>query len=355
MNKKIKLHRFIDCAVPVHLCNFRCHYCYILQHKLFDNYVKDPDHSPEEFGKALSIKRMGGICLFNFCGGGETLLMSRFLDYAYEVLKQGHYIMIVTNGTCFDKFEQMKKWPKDYIERTFFKFSYHYQQLKEKKLLDKYFQNISDLRKLGFSFTVELVPYDELIPLIDDIISYPLKYLGALPHVTVSRDETKAGLPILTSLSKEEYYKTWCSFNSKLFEFKYSIFNVKRKEFCFAGLNSCYLSMATGTATQCYCSYRATNIYNRKFNFPGPIGYKCAEEHCYNGHAWLTFGNIPGLETPTYLEMRDRKSSFGYNWVNDKMAFIMSQKIHVKHACLSKIIWNIKNFVRLLRGKLCRK
>ena len=350
MIKKDNLHRFIDCFVPVHLCNFRCHYCYILQHKLFENYVKGPDHTPKEFGDALSIKRTGGICLINFCGGGETLLMPGFLDYAYEVLKQGHYIMIVTNGTCFNVFEEIKKWPLDFRERTFFKFSYHYQQLKEKKLIDRFFENIVSLRNLGFSFTLELVPYDELIPFIDDIKSYSIKYLGALPHVTVARDESKAGLPILTSLSAEEYTKTWSTFESKLFDFKYSIFNVKRKEFCFAGHSSCYLSLFNGEMKQCYCSNKRTNIYSKHFKFPGPVGKRCSEEHCYNGHAWLTFGNIPQLKTPTFLELRDRKSVFGYNWVNDKMAHIFSQRVNIKNALFIKChYWITRLFMSIKR------
>lgn len=355
MNKKEVLYRFIDCAVPVHLCNFRCHYCYILQHKLFDNYVKEPDHSPEEFGNALSIKRIGGICLFNFCGGGETLLMPRFLEYAYEVLKQGHYIMIVTNGTCFNKFEEMKQWPQDFRERTFFKFSYHYQQLKETNLIDKFFQNIADLRNFGFSFTVELVPYDELIPFIDDIKKYPLKYLGALPHITVARDERKEGLPILTSLSKEEYFNAWSTFDSKLFSFKYSIFNIKRHEFCFAGSSSCYLQMANGDMKQCYCGDKKTNVYSKRFKFPGPIGKRCREDHCYNGHAWLTFGSIPSLKTPTYLELRDRKSSFGYNWISKRMAAIMEQRIHIKNRLLIRCLHQAKSLLTGLKRKIWQR
>ena len=33
------------------------------------------------------------------------------------------------------------------------------------------------------------------------------------------------------------------------------------------------------------------------------IGCKCTQPHCYNGHAFLTLGDIPELNTPTYASL----------------------------------------------------
>ena len=54
--------------------------------------------------KALSKERLGGICLINFCGGGETLLPPEIVKYIRVLLEEGHYIMIVTNATVSKRF-----------------------------------------------------------------------------------------------------------------------------------------------------------------------------------------------------------------------------------------------------------
>ena len=34
-----------------------------------------------------------------------------------------------------------------------------------------------------------------------------------------------------------------------------------------------------------------------------PVGRKCKAPHCWNSHAFLTWGSIPSLKTPYYYEM----------------------------------------------------
>ena len=69
--------RFIDCYIPVTQCNLKCHYCYISQLDAFQKKPADFRYSPEHIGKALSMERMQGPCVFNLCGGGETLIPER--------------------------------------------------------------------------------------------------------------------------------------------------------------------------------------------------------------------------------------------------------------------------------------
>ena len=66
-------------------------------------------HTPQEIRKALSKERLGGTCLFNLCAGGETLLVAEILDVVMELLAEGHYVMIVTNGVLTKRFEEFVK------------------------------------------------------------------------------------------------------------------------------------------------------------------------------------------------------------------------------------------------------
>ena len=222
-----KMKRFIDIYVPVTTCNFRCHYCYITHNGLFANTLPNFLVSPVDFGKALSRDRLGGICLLNFCGGGETLLPQEIVDYVRAVLDEGHYVMIVTNGTVTKAFERFATFPKSHLSRLFFKFSFHLQQLEEHRLVDRFFSNVRMMRDAGASFTIELTPIDEMIPRQDELRQMCLKEVGAIPHATVARDQHDMDkLPLLSRLSEEEYKKAWQVFSSKLFDFKFSVFGI---------------------------------------------------------------------------------------------------------------------------------
>lgn len=263
------------------------------------------------------------------CGGGETLLPPEMTGIVYEILKQGHFIAIVTNGTVTKRFEEISKFPKEYCERLLFKFSFHYLQLKEKRMLDMFFANIEMVRKAGCSFSLELTPSDEYIPYIEEIQQVCKERVGAPCHVTVAREETNPELPILTKLSRAEYLKTWESFDSDLFNFKMQTFNVKRKEFCYAGEWTVHLNLGTGILKQCYCGAVIQNIFEEPEK---PIkwqalGCNCSEPHCHNAHVWLTLGAIPSLETPTYASMRDRMADNGEHWVQPRMREFISGKL----------------------------
>ena len=326
-----KVKRFLDCYVPVTSCTLRCHYCYITHQRLFDTKLPSFKYDASFIRKALSKERLGGTCLINLCGGGETLLAQEVVDYAKALLEEGHYVMIVTNATVTKRFDEMAAFPMELKKRLFFKFSYHYLELKKRGLLDKFFNNIEKMRDAGCSFTLEATPSDELIPYIDEMKETAVKHVGAVNHITVARDERRKieFLPILTSMSKEEYNKTWSTFDSNFFSYKMSIFGEKRKEFCYAGDWSLSLNIATGEARQCYCSYYKQNIYkdiSKPIKFI-PIGNNCNQHHCYNGHAFLTIGNIPELEAPTYGEIRNRITNDGREWLKPQMKSFMNTKL----------------------------
>ena len=196
-------------------------------------------------------------------------------------------------------------------------------------MLDRFFQNIEMVKNAGCSFSLELTPSDEYIPYIEEIQRISQEKVGALCHVTVEREETNPELPILTKLTREEYRNTWGSFDSNLFEFKMQTFNVKRREFCYAGEWTAHLNLGTGVLKQCYCGAVIQNIFE---NTKKPIhwealGNNCAEPHCHNAHVWLTLGAIPSLDTPTYASMRDRITGNGEHWLQPKMREFISGKL----------------------------
>ena len=324
-----KLKRYIDCIVPIEGCTLRCHYCYITCHRKFNNNKAVFKYTPAQVKAAMTKERLGGTCLVNLCGAGETLIPEEVLDYAKALLENGHYVMLVTNATLTSRFELMSKWPKGLLERLFFKFSYHYLQLKERNLLDRFFSNIKMMKDAGASFTVEVTPSDELIPFVDECIQRCVDELGAKPHCTVARDERVPDkLPILTNMTRDEYKAFWGQkFESKLFEYKLSIFEVPRKEFCYAGVWSNHFVLGSGVLKQCYMTLAGQDIVkdpSRPIKVPA-IG-RCQELHCYNGHSWIALGDIPELESPTYAEMRNRVCADGSEWLNERFKAVVSQR-----------------------------
>lgn len=323
-----KMKRYIDCYIPTETCNFRCHYCYITQHRKFNNKVAEFQYEPDYIRKALSKQRLGGTCLLNLCAGGETLIAEKVVDIAKALLEEGHYVMIVTNGSLTKRLEKIAEFPKELLSHLFFKFSFHYLELIRLKMLDKFFQNVKMMKEAGASFTVEITPNDELEPYIDEIKRICLEKLGALPHITIGRKDTD-DIPPLTEHKFEEYIDIWKGFESEIFNYKTTIFGKKRKEFCYAGEWSAYLNLVTGDLRQCYCGRKIDNIYqniNKPIKFL-PIGCHCTQPHCYNGHSFLSFGDIPELESPTYDLLRNRICSDGTEWLKPEMKAFMQSKL----------------------------
>lgn len=325
-----KIKRFIDIWVPVTTCTLRCHYCYITHNRLFGGPLPKFKYDVNTFRKGLSKERLGGICMINFCGGGETLLPPEMPQYIEALLAEGHYVMVVTNATVDKAFDEIEKFPKEYLERLFFKFSYHYLELKKRNLFDRFFHNIRRMREAGASFTLEATPSDELIPFINEMKALAIKEVGAVNHVTVARDEHDLSvIPILTKMSPEEYRKTWSTFNSEFFDYKFSVFTKKRTEFCYAGDWTLFYNMGTGELHQCYRSLFSQNIMddvNKPIIFKA-IGHHCQQPHCYNAHAFLTFGAIPEHEAPTYAAIRNRVCQDGSEWLKPRMKAFMEERL----------------------------
>lgn len=337
-----KIKRFISCAVPTYACNFRCSYCYLTCNgDPYNGKIYDFPLPVEDMVKALSVKRLGGICYFNMCAAGETTLQRKLFPLVKGLIDEGHFCDIITNGSISKKFDELIEM-LDEKERShlFLKFSFHYLQLKEKNLLETFVSNVNKAKNAGISFTVEITPHDELIPYIDEIKNFSIKNFGALPHITVARDNSTSEIKLLTKLTREEYKKTWSVFDSALFDFKFSIFGRKINEFCYAGQNSLYLDLLTGEYKSCYCGDFLGNMFSnteKPINFC-PIG-KCTLAHCFNGHAFIAFArNVPDLKLPipTYAAERDRICVGNEHWLNQECRDFFSTKASDSNPILSE-------------------
>jgi pyruvate-formate lyase-activating enzyme len=323
-----KIRRFIECHIPITRCNLRCHYCYITQEEKYNDYMPQFAHSADEIAKALSPQRMGGICMLNVCGAGETLLPPEITDIVYECLQLGNYVTLVTNGTITKRINEIVSLPFDLRERIFFKISFHYLELKRLNILNNFFSNIRKVKDAGCSFAVEITPCDELIPYIDEIKRISLENIKALPHITIARDETKPEIPILSHYNKEEFGSIWKTFDSPMLDFKLPVYGEKRNEFCYAGDCSFVVNLVTGDTTQCYRGESLGNLYENgesiKFK---AIGKNCSLPHCYNAHSFLLWGDISNFSKITYADIRNRVCSDGSEWLTPKMKAFMSTKL----------------------------
>ena len=326
--KKAEIKKLIACNIPMSVCNLKCHYCYISQLCDWEKNKLNGKLQPELVEKALSKERLGGECIINLTGKGETLIPKEVPDIIYRLLKQGHYLEVVTNGTLTNRFKEIALFPKELLKRLEFKFSFHYLELKEHNWLECFFDNVQMMREAGCSFTIELMPNDEVVPYIEDIKKICLEKVGALCHLTIGRDDND-GRKILTRMPVNEYLNTWSNFNSEMFKFKYSVFNVKRKEFCYAGMWSLYVNLITGEARQCYGFFADQNIYKNieKPLYFRAVGKYCKQPFCYNAHAYMSLGLIPDIETPTYADIRDRIDDKGKHWLSDEVIDAFSCKL----------------------------
>ena len=361
-----KISRLIECYVPIYACNMKCDYCYIKQNsgRYFEEKVEKFPFSPKTIAYALRKERLGGTCLINLCAGGETLLSHETVELARFLLEDGHYVMIVTNGTVTKYINELCEFPVELKKRLWVRFSLHFLELKNSNRIELFFRNVNSIKNSGASIAVEMVASDDYIPYIEEIKELCQNNLCSLPEINIARKEDD--FSILTNLTFKEYVNTWSQFGSASFDFKLKTVGVKRKEFCYAGDWTATLHLGTGQISKCY-SRPFQNIYD---NMEEPIkfeamGCNCPLPYCHNSHIWLTLGNIPKLDLPTFAQIRNRKCTDGTTWLTTEMRDFIDCKFienHTEYGFLKKAFINIKSqftklhltFIRL-KSSLVRK
>ena len=347
----MKPKKMIMCIIPNNKCDLKCSYCYISQlpewMKSGDKFTYDVNY----IAKCLSKERLGGECLINLTGEGETMLQKDIVELCRLLLEEGHYIELVTNLTITKVVDDFLKLPSNLLEQLEFKISFHYNELKRINLMNRFFENVEKVQKSPISFTLELMPYDELIDNIDDIIDVCKKNVGAKCQVTVGRADYLPSRTLLTKQSKEEYIETWSKFESPMFDLKMKLLDVKRKEFCYAGAWTLYVNLYTGEAAPCYAQPYRQNIFKnpeKPIKFI-PVGCHCALPYCINGHAHISMGVIPELDAPTYAVVRNRKRKDGTEWFSKKCKDFFETKLYETNKEFSKcekLYYNITWYFR---------
>ncbi len=357
-----KIKRAIYCAIRMSVCNFRCDYCYLAQRpSSFEGRQVNWRYPPEHIQRAFSRERLGGICYFNLCADGETLLVKDLERYVKAILAEGHFVEIITNLSIEQRLDALLGFlTSDELSRVSFKCSLHYLELKKRGLLHAFAANVQRVWESGASASVEIVGSDIYLPYIDEIKEYCLSNFGNYPHVTIARDDND-GRRLLTSLSPKEYYEVWGSFSSPFFDYKKTIFGVRRKEFCYAGMWSLYVDLETGESSQCYISNYSQNIFA---DVEKPIVWKpicrCRDSHCYNGHSFICVGLIPELTAPKYgSDMRNRYNAIAKkNWYNDRALSFYDTKMNETNPELNpirKLGYRINNSVLRVKQKVFKK
>lgn len=324
-----KIKRFFECLIPVTVCNLECHYCYVIQEHRRSMKLAELKYTPEHMAQALRKERVGGTCLISICGAGETLAQREVIDIVAAILAEGHYVNITTNGTLSQRFDELIEKCKPNINHLHISFSMHYLELVRLNLLERFFDNIDKVRQAGASFLLQINLCDEYIPYIDEIKKISYEKVGAYPQVALTRNEETVPMSIHSKLTEEEYYRYGSLFESPLFDFTFKNFNVKRKEFCYAGDWSGALDLQTGILKKCYNEPNGVNIFediNKPICFEA-VGSNCKSSYCVNSSHFMSLGVIPEISTPTYVQLRNRICSDGREWFNQEVKSFLNTKL----------------------------
>ena len=356
-----KIKRFIECLVPVTACNLKCSYCYVIQEGRRKNEIPQFKYSPEHIGKALNKERLGGISYISICGAGETLIPKEMPKIIEEILKQGHFVNITTNGTLTERFDEITAIPKELLKRLHFAFSLHYIELKKLNCLDKFFKNVKMVQDAGCSFLVQLNLCDEYIPYIEEIKEKCFNEIGAYPQIAATRkedfSEQRQKIELHTDLDYKEYIDIGNKFESPLFDFTIKNFLVERKEFCYAGDWSFLLNLQTGDIKKCYAETEHQNIYedlNEPIRFEA-VGNNCKCKYCINSSHFMSLGVIPNIKTPTYAELRNREKA---GWYNKEAKEFLNSKLNESNKIYSrtqKTLINVNYKSKSLKSKFKNK
>ncbi|MCI8666607.1 MAG: radical SAM protein [Dorea sp.] len=332
-SKDSKIARYVECYMLRQACNLRCSYCFVGQSRELSERVIPMLHSPALIVRALSKKRLGGVCLISICCDGEPLMSMDMIELISMILNEGHYVYLISNGTLTKQMKKLSTLPKELLSHLFIRFSYHYFELKRLNLVDTFFENIRRFHSAGGSFTLFLVGSERYISEINEIKQLSLQHLGALPHVDYERNESNCDgsvLVIQTDKEKNDYKKIWESFDSNFLKFREKT-DGKITGQCNSGKWVIHLDLMSGEVSRCPVGSHLCNLYD---NICEPIPFDtkshgCPYEFCVCAPVFFAFGMKEDLkDTPSFYELWNRKTESGDNWIHDSAKEFFSGKLY---------------------------
>ncbi|WP_428060823.1 polysaccharide deacetylase family protein [Candidatus Avelusimicrobium stercoris] len=323
-----KIVKYIDMALFSFPCNMRCRYCYVGQYASEQERaaIMPSKYTPKDLEKALNKKRMGGTCIVTFSAAGETLLLPHTLEYLKAILRAGHFLHVSTNLTITKHIEDLLSLSAEMRSRLFFKASIQYLELKRLNLQKDFIQNCHKIWKAGATCALEIVPNDDLIPYIPEIKKWCLENFGALPQLSLPRNEAIPGVKLLSKFSLQEFARNWEDFYSEEFRFKVSMWEKPITDFCYAGKVSCFVIINTGEMLTCPKSIVIGNFFEGDLLTESAVA-KCPQKHCFVCHNWLGFGSCPPQNNTNYLLQRDRIGFGGVHWVSERCRHAFRQRV----------------------------
>ncbi|MDR0726818.1 MAG: polysaccharide deacetylase family protein [Rickettsiales bacterium] len=340
-----KIVKYMDLALFAFPCNMRCHYCYVGQYATDEEraQIMPMKYGPDDLEKALDKKRMGGTCVVTFSAAGETLITPIAMKYMHAILNAGHFLHISTNLTITKNIDEFISLPPETFSRLFFKASLQYLELKRLNLLDVFAQNCKKIWTANGTCALEIVPNDDLIPYIPEIKEYCLKNFGALPHLSMPRDEAVTEVALLSKYSLDEFARIWEDFYSEEFRFKVKMWERPVKDFCYAGKISCFVIINTGEMLTCPKSKIIGNFFEGD-TLKTEAAAKCPQKHCFVCHNWLGFGSCPSVDETNYLLQRDRVTADGRHWVSERCRNAFRQRV-----CDNNLLYDKKTEAKLYK------
>lgn len=325
--------RFIEVHIPDSTCNLACSYCYLRQKNQSTNSKPVFQYDLDTMLNAIKKDRIGK-CMFNMCAHGETMIDRVTMSFIYGVLQEGHYVNIVTNATITNSFKIIMSWPEEFRKRILFIASFHYLELKNKGLLDAYFNNLSEVKKAGCSFFPTMVLSNDYFPYIDEIKSLFIERFGFLPQITKVRNDSSGEYQLYSIEDEKEYWEKGSQFDSPLFEMERKMYKRKIVEYCHAGNWWLYLNLGTGELRGCYIQPTICNLFSdpdATINYK-EVGCNCSEPYCFNGVSRIPLGVVPDVGCKEYYwELRDRKNIRGESCISQTIKDATSFRLYERH------------------------
>lgn len=271
-----------------------CEYCYLAQ----AGYQNDKEvfalrYPLDTILEACSKKRLGGVCFIQIIGDGETLLPKDAVSLILGLLREGHYVQIITNGTLTERLHELVEGAKQEgaAERLLISFSLHFIELERGNWLKIYADNIKYVRENGISFRVSMVCSDADIEAEDRIHTFCENELNGIALGIGSAkkyNEITGNIEGLWSkYNKKEYYeKVMSIFPSYNLEYIQDLDEIDNHKFCYAGSWYFQLDFTTGTYSQCL--QNAGPVHNFFENMEEglllePVGTGCRASWCWCG------------------------------------------------------------------------
>ncbi len=275
--------------------------------------------------------------MFNISGSGETLLCPEIVEITEGLLRNGHYVALINNCTVTNRIQQLAAMPASYKERLFFKVSFHYRELRKRKMLMDFVINVNLLKTAGIAYSIEIVSNDCILDDLDELKEFSMRNFGALPHVLTGRDEYVAGTypRSKTKLTHDEYNAIWASFDSDLFAYQQRDYDIPHREFCYAGVYTGTLLLSTGDFTPCPGTRKVTNFFEdleSRIRFL-PMGHSCPFPNCYCGFFLHVLAGVardydPGVY---FRQFRDRLCTDGSYWLTPSIREAFSHRCSEYH------------------------